>query len=290
MVTPQDLTNPAARMAVPVRLRPEAHAKPWGRAMPGPWGLRLEADHPGTTIGEIHHQGLAGAESELLVKTLFTAERLSIQVHPDAPTARALGLRRGKDEAWVVLAAEPGATIGLGLSHPSTSEALRTAALDGSIVDLLEWHPCAAGDVFFVPAGSIHAIGGGITLFEVQQNCDVTWRLFDYGRGRPLHLDAGLAVAHPGPWAQAAPRAVGAADRLVDAAAFVLDRVRGPGQVTPPADGPVWVAVVAGSGTIGGLALAPGEVWLATAPAQVAGDVELVLAAAGQPAVIWQEQ
>ena len=159
------------------------------------------------------------------VKYLFTSERLSIQVHPDDDAARARGLPRGKDEAWFVLDAEPGAVIGLGLTREVSRDALRAAALDGSIEALLDWRPVAAGDIFYSPAGTIHAIGGGIALIEVQQNLDLTYRLYDYGRPRELHLDEALAVARRGPWSPL-PEAANEPGRRILAAgrAFALER------------------------------------------------------------------
>lgn len=276
-------------MRAAVRLAARAHAKPWGRADLGPWGLGLGSAASGST-GEIYHA--AGGDDPILVKTLFTGERLSVQVHPDAAAARAAGLPHGKDEAWVVLAAVPGATIGIGPAAPSDRATLRAAALDGSIADLLAWYPCAAGDVFFIPAGTIHAIGGGITLFEVQQNLDVTYRLFDYGRGRELQLGAGLAVADPAPWRrQSALPAPGPGRALLVAGpSFVLERLEysGSGSLRPAA-GALWVAVVAGSGTIDGAAFAPGEVWRVDAAATVTGAAELLIAYPGaRPHDVWR--
>ncbi len=284
----------ATRVAAAVRLAPRIKPKPWGRTTLGNWGLGLCASADGQPIGEIHHIGDAAADPALLVKTLFTAERLSVQVHPGDTAARAQGARRGKDEAWVVLAAEPGATIGLGLRAPADSDTLRAAALDGSIVDLLHWHACAPGDVFFTPAGTIHAIGGGVTLFEIQQNCDLTYRLFDYGRGRALHLDDGLAVADTGAWQRPGPPLAPGPGRelLVAGPSFVLERITlaGGGVLRPPAGHPAWVAVAGGSGRLGDAAFGVGEVWSVDAPLAVSGVAELLVAHAGQGAIadLWQ--
>src|ERR1700712_585039 len=135
----------------------------------------------------------------LLLKLLFTTEPLSIQVHPDDDFARSIGLANGKTEAWYILVARPDAQIALGLKHMLSSSQLRSAIADGSIVDMVQWHPARAGDVVFVPAGTIHAIGAGIVLAEVQQRSDATFRLFDYGRQRELHIDNAVAVAIAGP-------------------------------------------------------------------------------------------
>lgn len=155
--------------------------KPWGRTdLPA----TFEAP-PGRRVGEVWFTG--ADEAPLLAKYIFTSERLSIQVHPPEKT-----------ECWYVLDAEPGATIGLGLTRLVSSDELRAAALDGSIEQLVDWRPVGAGDFILVPPGTIHAIGGGLTLLEFQQNVDVTYRLYDYGRPRQLHVEQAVTVADPG--------------------------------------------------------------------------------------------
>ncbi len=248
-----------------------------------PWGLGLTS--AALAIGEIHHAQPGADDPELLVKTLFTGDRLSIQVHPDCAAAARLGLRRGKDEAWVVLAAEPGALIGLGLREACDTATLRAAALDGSIVDRLHWHACAPGDVFHTPAGTIHAIGAGVTLFEIQQNNDVTWRLHDYGRDRGLHLEQGLAMALTGAWVAPLPLAPPGPGRelLVSGPGFVLERVRlaGKALLCPAAGQPLWLAVVDGGGRFETAPFEKGQVWLAEAGALLAGQADLLLAYPG---------
>lgn len=163
--------------------------KPWGRAE-----LPQQFDRPADTlVGEVWFEG--GADLPLLVKYIFTSERLSIQVHPNDEQARERGLPRGKSECWFILDAERGAVLGLGLTREVEADELRTAALDGSIEELIDWRPVGAGDFVQVPAGTIHAIGAGISLLEIQQNSDVTYRLYDYGRPRELHLDDAVEVA-----------------------------------------------------------------------------------------------
>lgn len=164
--------------------------KPWGRT-----DLPVHfAAGKGQRIGEVwfdqpdHHL-------PLLVKWLFTSDRLSIQVHPNDAQGRARGFVSGKEECWVVTAAEPGAVLGIGTTVPLDEDALRKAALSGEIEDLMDWKPVCAGDYFYIPAGTVHAVGAGVTLVEVQQHADVTFRLYDYGRPRELHLDDALAVA-----------------------------------------------------------------------------------------------
>lgn len=168
--------------------------KPWGRTRLPPM-----FDAPtGKRIGEVCFTN--GADLPLLVKYIFTDERLSIQVHPNDEQARARGLPGGKTECWYILEAEPGATLGLGLKRKVAEEELGDAALDGSIEELIEWRPVRAGDFYFVPSGIIHAIGGGLSLLEFQQNANVTYRLYDYGRPRELHLEDALAVARREPY------------------------------------------------------------------------------------------
>jgi mannose-6-phosphate isomerase len=163
--------------------------KPWGRA-----SLPPQFDPPpGARVGELWLAG--AADLPLLVKYIFTSERLSIQVHPNDAQARRRGLPHGKGECWYVIDAEPGAVLGLGPTRAVEAEELRLAALDGSIEQLIGWRPVGAGDFVLVPPGTIHAIGAGITLLEIQQNLDVTYRLYDYGRPRELHLEDAIDVA-----------------------------------------------------------------------------------------------
>ena len=191
--------------------------KPWGRD-------RLPAgfDAPaGKRIGEVWFEG--PPDLPLLAKYLFTSETLSVQVHPDDKAADAMGLPGGKNECWYVLEAEPGAGIGLGLKQELSAEELRASALDGSIEEMLDWREVRAGDFYFVRAGTIHAIGGGLALLEFQQNSDVTFRLYDYGRPRELHLDEAIRVAKRRPYTEPVQHVGEGAERvLVDGPAFTL--------------------------------------------------------------------
>ena len=177
-----------------IKLQRRYVEKPWGRTQLPPM---FDAP-PGKRIGEVWFEG--DQDLPLLAKYIFTSERLSIQVHPDDKEARSRGLPQGKSECWTILEAEPGATLGLGLRRDADRNELRAAALDGSIEQLIDWRPVSAGDFVFVPSGTIHAIGAGISLLEFQQNADVTYRLYDYGRPRELHLDDGLEVARASPF------------------------------------------------------------------------------------------
>lgn len=177
-----------------MKLTREYVEKPWGRTSLPPMFTPPE----GKRIGEVWFSGATGAP--LLAKYIFTSEALSIQVHPDDQQARARGLQSGKAECWYILDAKADAVLGIGLTREVSGLELRAAALDGSIEQLMHWQPVRPGDFVFVAPGTIHAIGAGISLLEFQQNADVTYRLYDYGRPRELHLDDGLAVATKGPF------------------------------------------------------------------------------------------
>jgi mannose-6-phosphate isomerase len=206
----------------------QAHAisKPWGVLDLRPWSdLRQD----GNAIGEIQYErsGGEGAKASLLLKLLFTSQPLSIQVHPDDAYALSVGLPNGKSEAWYVLNAKPDAKIALGLKQRLTPQQLRDAVDDGSISKLVVWQPVSQGEVIFVPAGTIHAIGAGLVIAEIQQRSDATFRMFDYGRGRELHIDSAIAVSNTGPAAFSVPP-----ERISDERAlllsnphFVLERI-----------------------------------------------------------------
>eukprot|EP01035_Chromulina_nebulosa_P025946 gene25946-33916_t len=248
--------------------------KPWGRSHLWP-GFPDPA--PGAApVGEVWFQTPHAAEPELLIKYLFTSEKLSVQVHPDDAAARAAGYKRGKDEAWVILAAEPHATIALGTKAPMTKEALRAAALDGSIEHLLDWKPVKAGDFIYSPAGVIHAIGPGLTLVEVQQNVDLTYRLYDYGSARELHLDAGVAVSDPVPFVALPTPAPADDDRtiLAEGPKFVLERwPAGHRVVELPAGMTGWLIPLAGAGVADGVAWRAGECLTVEGRCEVAADI-----------------
>ena len=252
-----------------VRLTTKRVEKPWGRRDLWPAFDPVPAD--GDPVGEIWFE-VPGAQDgsadgpELLIKYLFTSDRLSVQVHPDDAAAQAKGYPRGKDEAWVVLNAEPHASIAIGTLRPMTKDELRQASLDGSIENLLDWKAVKKDDSFYTSAGTVHAIGPGLTLVEVQQNVDLTYRLYDYGSGRELHLDEGVAASEPVPYV-ASYKAHAIAPRreiLADGPKFVLERWRQSGSATLKSDGrPIWVIPLSGRGMIGDGPLEAGGVWLA---------------------------
>lgn len=250
--------------------------KPWGRH--DLWPGFADVPEGGAAVGEIWFDASScfapGTDPELMVKYLFTSERLSIQVHPDDAAARAAGYRRGKDEAWLVLAAEPGSTIALGTREVTTREALAAGALDGAIVDMVDWKPVRAGDVIYSSAGAVHAIGAGITLIEVQQNVDLTYRLYDYGRPRELHLAAGIAVSDPVPFvAPPVPGEVAPGRSILcEGGKFVLERWSWDDarSVTLPRGLNGWLIPVTGGGHIDGEQFAAGECWLTADTVEIA--------------------
>jgi mannose-6-phosphate isomerase len=178
--------------------RAHTSPKPWGIVDLRPWSDTL---HDGRAIGEIRYErpGSPTADTSLLLKLLFTSQPLSIQVHPDDAYAQSIGLQNGKTEAWYVLSAAPEAKVALGLKRCLTPKQLRQAGEDGSITDLVVWHAVSQGDSIFVPAGTIHAIGAGLVIAEIQQRSDATFRLFDHGRQRELHIENAISVANAGP-------------------------------------------------------------------------------------------
>jgi mannose-6-phosphate isomerase len=248
--------------------------KVWGqRNLPPAFGPVADGAEP---VGEIHFEDPRGGRPELLVKYLFTAERLSIQVHPDDEAAQAVGHPCGKDEAWLVLSADTDAEIAIGLRHSVDKEELRAAALDGRIEEMVDWRRAKAGDSYYSPAGTVHAIGPGLALIEIQQNVDVTYRLYDYGRPRELHLDAAIEVANAAPYEAPLEKYMeGAREILAAGPAFVLERWQRAcsGRIAAEPGRPIWLVPVTGDGgTIHGQALEPGSAWL------VEGNVDVEMA------------
>ena len=236
--------------------------KPWGVADLHPWS---GIDVSGEPVGELWFQraGKNAPLPALLLKLLFTSEPLSIQVHPDDEFARSIGLPNGKTEAWYILAAIPGARIALGLKRHLTPQELRASISDGSIAALTQWRPAVKGDIIFVPAGTIHAIGAGIVLAEIQQHSDATFRLFDYGRQRELHEEKAVAVSCPGP-AQIQPgsrRLTTARTELIASPHFVIERIdlQANSNWTLTADQENWLLVIDGRAQIGSISASVGD-------------------------------
>ncbi len=235
-------------------------AKPWGRhtlwpGFPDP----APGDDP---VGEVWFKTPGDDSPELLIKYLFTSEKLSVQVHPDDAAAQARGLPRGKDECWTVLSAESDSTIALGPKRTMTADELREHARDGSIEDDLDWVPVEPGDFFYAPSGTVHAIGAGLTIIEIQQNSETTYRLYDYGSDRELHLEDGVAVADLDPYRPIASPGPAEEGRkiLVEGPKFVLERWSGgdrPVALPPGITG--WLVPIRGNGEVAGVAWHAGE-------------------------------
>lgn len=240
----------------PFLLKPEFHERPWGADDLAPiyikpegtglvgeaWltgdGCRVVGGGPadGMTLAEatrsfgVELVGEASPQPQrfpLLIKFLFPREKLSVQVHPDDEGARRLGQPCGKTECWYVLAAEAGAQVGLGLKPGTTRAEMERAIAEKRAEHLLNWIDLDPGDVIYVEAGTVHAIGPGSVLVETQQNSDTTFRLYDYGRARELHVQQGLEAMK---LSTASGRVVtgdthGASRNLVSSSCFVLDKV-----------------------------------------------------------------
>jgi mannose-6-phosphate isomerase len=146
-------------------------------------------------------------------------------VHPDDAHAQVMGQPRGKTECWYVLEAKPGATIALGLREGATVDAVRAAIAAGTLEEWLQWVPVQAGDMVFVDAGTVHAIGPGVVFLETQQTCDITFRMYDYGRPRELHVEQALRVMKLKTSAgKVKPAAMEGFTRLIAQKYFVVDR------------------------------------------------------------------
>lgn len=224
--------------------------KVWGRdVLPAPF-----VAPEGKRIGELWFDAPPELDS-LLGKYLFTSEKLSVQVHPS-----------GKDECWLVLDCDPGAVLAAGFVQDFEPEAVREGALDGSIEDMLAWHEVSPGDFLYIPHGTVHAIGAGCTLLEMQQNLDMTYRFYDYGRPRELHLDDAMSVANCGPLdPDLLIRSLQGSRCLVDGPFFRLDRVEGPpaGEVQDAHSTECLVLPIEGEVEIDGVSVKSGECALA---------------------------
>lgn len=204
-------------------------------------------DEQGNTLSQLieqHGSALLGTQVSLpfplLLKLIDAREQLSVQVHPGDEYAKEHHGKLGKNEAWVILHAEPGAQLTVGLMEGISKPGLKAASLAGPDVEgLLRRVYVQPGDVFYIPAGTVHAIGGGLVLYEIQQSSDVTYRLYDWGRvdkegkGRELHLDHSLAVVDlDGRPLPALPSLMqddetGKWERMLDTPYFQLDRLSG---------------------------------------------------------------
>jgi len=263
-------------MPDPVRLTTELRDRVWGRTNLAPW-----FPDPDRTVGEAWY--LSDHNLPILVKLLFTSERLSVQVHPadgeDGPL--------GKTEMWHILEAEPGATIALGFREPITRERLLESTRTGEIEQLLHWIPVKAGETYFTPAHTVHAIGSGIVLAEIQQNSDVTYRLWDYGRPRELHVEKAVPLCdlgvHPGA-SIPVPVSEGR-EELVRSKHFVTELVcltKGQALTPETQASHLWICLE-GTGTIGGHRFRRGEVWYLPGAAEVKAETPVRLLRTWRP-------
>lgn len=246
-----------------LRLAPRIVRPPWGgtrlstRFGKGQSGERVgeswEVWRDNVIEGGVWHGRRLGevVDLPLLVKLVDVAGVLSVQVHPgDADAARLEGAANGKAEGWVVLEAAEDARIAWGLRRTMTRDELRARAESGEIEQDLSWIPARAGAVIDVPPGTIHTLSGEVLFYEVQQPSDLTYRLYDWGRDRPLHLDRAVAVTkqpdsgpHPKPMYLEPGRT-----RLMAGEKFEVERVEVP--LLPRLQLPEWAAVTLVAGRV----------------------------------------
>ncbi len=283
----------------PIRLLPLFRERVWGRESLQPYfpGQNGSGEPPKERIGEVwftfkenetssglslgelieNEPGILGSAANpahpgicpLLVKLLFTTERLSVQVHPDDEYAQTHHQSLGKTEAWYVMEAEPAAEVAIGFRQPISAEKLKEAAQTGEIEQLLDWRHVQPGDVIYTPAGTVHAIGAGLTICEIQENSDITYRLYDYGRPRELHLEHGVAVSHLGPHehSQEAVKLASWRDQLAESSYFRIERLRPVNTVQIDRGLPHYLLLIClkGSGSIGGEGFQAGQCWMVPA-------------------------
>ena len=237
----------------PFRIEPIFTARVWGYHDLRPWYDRVAAadaigevwltgdecviatgPHAGENLRALfaeQHDALLGASapadgSPLLIKVIFAQEKLSVQVHPDDKMAQKYGQSRGKTECWYALAAEPNAQVAVGLKPGVTLAEVREGIHNGTLEASLNVLPVRAGDVIFVDAGTVHAIWPGSILLETQQNSDITYRMYDYGRPRELHIEKSLEATRLNTRAgKVAPRELEDRTVLIDADFFRVERI-----------------------------------------------------------------
>jgi mannose-6-phosphate isomerase len=279
-----------ARLSGPIRLQPIFRERVWGRNSLLPYFPEDNANRCigevwftfeenvtdlGKTLGDLlrlHPEILGtGGDSKhpgvcpLLVKLLFTTERLSVQVHPDDKYAALHHQSLGKTEAWYVMDSQPPGEVAVGFREAITAQKLKEAALSGEIETLLDWRKVSPGDVVFTPAGTVHAIGAGVTICEIQENSDITYRLYDYGRPRELHLEHGMAVSDVGVHTYQAERKLLGPGReeLLACDYFRIERLRPAGPFRIGTEEYYLLLIcIAGAGKIGDEVCKAGEAFL----------------------------
>ena len=239
------------------------------------------------TAADAAHPGLC----PILLKLLFTTERLSVQVHPGDEYAQKHHQSLGKTEAWYVLDSQPPGEVALGFREVLSKAQCKEAAQSGEIEKLLEWRAVQPGEVIFVPAGTVHAIGAGLTICEIQENSDITYRLYDYGRPRELHLEHGARVAHLSPYRYETKTESLAAgrDELVSCPYFRIERLR-PERGFQVKGLPFYAILVCvkGAATLAGKEVRAGQAWLLPAGGEMdvdgAGSEWILTYSANEPA------
>ncbi len=249
----------------PFLVLPEFYERLWGTRDLRPYFTRVAETEPigevwltgeecraangplaGRTLGQLAEQygaeltGEASPQSTrfpLLIKFLFPRQKLSVQVHPDDDGARLIGQACGKTECWYVARAIAGAQVGLGLRPGINREMFRLAIEANQAEHMLNWLDVRAGEMIYVDAGTVHAVGPNSIIVETQQNCDITYRLYDYGRPRELHLDRGMEAIHEKTHAGlVGPRAVRGHVELVSSPCFIVEKYKIEGPVTLEAE------------------------------------------------------
>ncbi|MBV9224614.1 MAG: class I mannose-6-phosphate isomerase [Acidobacteriaceae bacterium] len=233
----------------------------------------------GKSLGQVisENSGILGAGANLdhagicplLVKLIFTTERLSVQVHPDDAYAREHHGCLGKTEAWYVMDVQPPGEVAVGFREQLTPDRFGAAVKSGEVENLLDWRVANPGDVIFTPAGTVHAIGAGLTICEIQENSDVTYRLYDYGRPRELHLEHGVKVSHLGPHthqSQVIPMGEGR-DSLLSCDYFHIERLRPKERIEIGSHQPFYSLLICtkGDGIINGEPFTAGRSWFVPA-------------------------
>lgn len=246
------------------RIAPSFRERVWGSTGLAPW-----FPEPESKIGEVW---LDAGDGYPLVKFLFTTEKLSVQVHPDDAYAGEHENSAGKTEMWHILRTAPGASVGIGFRRPISREQLRSSAEDGTIEGLINWIPVRPGDTLFVPARTVHAIGAGLTLCEIQQRSDVTYRVYDYGRPRELHLDKAVEISALGPVS-------GRSVLPVRCPFFHTERLQVNGSTTlEPIAQPCVLVVLQGEGLVGDEPFLAGEAFRVDAetPVTIRGQATMI--------------
>jgi mannose-6-phosphate isomerase len=282
----------------PIRLEPIFRERVWGKNSLLPYFADAHVHAPNSPIGEVWftyidnrtslgkplgellrlHPEILGTAADphypgvcpLLVKLLFTTERLSVQVHPDDAYGAQHHQSLGKTEAWYVMDSQPPGEVAVGFRQTLTAEKLKQSALSGEIETLLDWRKVTKGDVVFTPAGTVHAIGAGLTICEIQENSDITYRLYDYGRPRELHLDHGTAVSDLGPHTHQPQTRTLAPGReeLLACDYFRIEKLK-PSSAVRISGAPFYQLLICleGSGTLGSQPCRAGEAFLLAANA-----------------------